>query len=454
MNYEKNNYNLFEKHSKDVKSLAVDEGNSLVYTGSLDKTLRVWNLKTRNQEKVKSVDGNVVDFLFFDEMNKLLVVVGNRGYVSDIFVFNWDLESLVAKFKGTQKILSFSLLLDSNHCISQSFNSIFTLYNYPSLTPLKSFSIPEDLCKVVYCPTSILFSNRSSLKIWDMVQSQVIISFQVKITPNSIIKSFRHQVIWSYFENLYYTSIDSISISSLHFHKTSVISIANKNSKFLTLSSDSHLVIWTINTNIVLLTLKLDQLSYNISLLDSGSIVLADIYRTIKVISSNETWEFPGHDFEITCLCTSNDNSLIITGSRDCSVRVWDKGTKSQISVFVLHEQMITTLSLSYSNRYLISGSRDSKVIVWNLEQSSCSYIFNHHFNIITCIKSLNNRENAVVSDQNRVISMLGLKCSQYLILDPDFGKPVKTINIFKQDRFCICLSSSHMSIYKLPMLL
>ena len=454
MKQKKKDYSLFEKHAKDVKSLAVNEENSLVYSGSLDMTLRVWNLKTRSQETVISVDGNVVDFLHFDEINKWLVVVGNRDYVSDIFVYNWDLDSLIAKFKGTQKILSFSVLTNSNHCISQSFNSTFTLYQYPSLVPLKSFSITQDISQVVYCTNSIIYTNQYSLKIWNIPQSQQQKSFQINITQNSIIKSWQDLVIWSYFGDLYYTSIDSNLIKHLLIHKTSVISIANKDSTFITLSSDSNLVIWEINTNLVLKTLTLSPLSQTLVLLNSGSIVLADIYRTIKVINPDETWEFPGHDFEVTCSLTSKDDSLTITGSRDCSVRVWHSQTKRQISVFALHEQLITTLSLSHSARYLISGSKDSQVIVWDLLQSSCSHIFTHHTQPITCITSFNHSENAVASDQNQVISMLALNSNHWLTLDADFQKPVKSISILPQDHYCLCLSSRHMSIYKLPKLI
>jgi WD40 repeat protein len=57
----------------------------------------------------------------------------------------------------------------------------------------------------------------------------------------------------------------------------------------------------------------------------------------------------------------------IFTGSEDTTIRVYDLKTSNLISSFEGHFSTITSFQFINNDSYLLSSSRDNVVIVWNL---------------------------------------------------------------------------------------
>lgn len=84
------------------------------------------------------------------------------------------------------------------------------------------------------------------------------------------------------------------------------------------------------------------------------------------------------HTELITCLANSpSAEGIFFSGSRDCSLRMWDRRMSSSVGKFgtpaggrvVAHDSMITCLDAV--DNYLVSGSLDKKVAVWDLRAAS-----------------------------------------------------------------------------------
>lgn len=63
--------------------------------------------------------------------------------------------------------------------------------------------------------------------------------------------------------------------------------------------------------------------------------------------------------------CLQFDNSILVTGSRDRNLKVWD--IKTGRLKFTLEGHSGSVLCLQFDHRYLITGSSDSTLIVWNI---------------------------------------------------------------------------------------
>jgi WD40 repeat protein len=50
------------------------------------------------------------------------------------------------------------------------------------------------------------------------------------------------------------------------------------------------------------------------------------------------------------------DPVLFLTGSRDCSIRLWDVATSQQIAALAGHTGEVTSLTFDSSGKYLASG--------------------------------------------------------------------------------------------------
>lgn len=68
-------------------------------------------------------------------------------------------------------------------------------------------------------------------------------------------------------------------------------------------------------------------------------------------------------------------NNILVTGSWDGTLRVWDSQTMTLQNTFVGHTNAITSVAFAQKAVYLASGGRDGNIILWNVEGS---FLKNH----------------------------------------------------------------------------
>jgi len=75
-----------------------------------------------------------------------------------------------------------------------------------------------------------------------------------------------------------------------------------------------------------------------------------------------------GHRDRVFTVAFSPDNSRIASGSDDCSIRLWDTQTYTQIGVFIGHSAL--SVSFSHDGERIASGGCDMTVRVWHCNAS------------------------------------------------------------------------------------
>uniref|UniRef100_A0A915PFY6 F-box domain-containing protein n=2 Tax=Meloidogyne TaxID=189290 RepID=A0A915PFY6_9BILA len=115
------------------------------------------------------------------------------------------------------------------------------------------------------------------------------------------------------------------------------------------------------------------------------------IYLRNQHISNNWRFRRPnaichlrGHDEHvITCLKLRGDR--LVTGSDDCTLRVWFVGTGECTQVLTGHTGGVWALQLSEDGKIAISGSTDRTVRVWNVETGVLMRCLNGHSSSRDC---------------------------------------------------------------------
>ncbi|KIM20243.1 hypothetical protein M408DRAFT_308850 [Serendipita vermifera MAFF 305830] len=78
---------------------------------------------------------------------------------------------------------------------------------------------------------------------------------------------------------------------------------------------------------------------------------------------------FTGHDDWITSVAFSPDNRLVVSGSWDNTVRIWDAETGELVTQPLEgHKDCVNSVAFSPDGRRVVSGSDDKTIRIWNIE--------------------------------------------------------------------------------------
>jgi glucose repression regulatory protein TUP1 len=86
-----------------------------------------------------------------------------------------------------------------------------------------------------------------------------------------------------------------------------------------------------------------------------------------------------GHELDIYGLDFSPDGRLLVSGSGDGRVRVWDWRNNSCVHVLSGPRDGVTSVAVSPCGTYVAAGALDSVVRVWDLESGDLLYSFEGH---------------------------------------------------------------------------
>jgi WD40 repeat protein len=74
-----------------------------------------------------------------------------------------------------------------------------------------------------------------------------------------------------------------------------------------------------------------------------------------------------GHTHDVNSVALSSDGQLLISGSRDRTIKVWNWETKREVFTLIGHQDAVT--SIATMGNILISVSDDNTLKVWDLSR-------------------------------------------------------------------------------------
>ena len=103
--------------------------------------------------------------------------------------------------------------------------------------------------------------------------------------------------------------------------------------------------------------------------------------------ASLEPWSSGQHDAAVTAICTvrsnvANNTVMVVTGSKDAKVRLWNGTTRQLIGTLEGHDKAVT--SLSCWKHFVVSGSWDGTAKVWNVQTRSLIATLPNHENSVS----------------------------------------------------------------------
>ncbi|MBF2020266.1 MAG: tetratricopeptide repeat protein [Hydrococcus sp. C42_A2020_068] len=95
---------------------------------------------------------------------------------------------------------------------------------------------------------------------------------------------------------------------------------------------------------------------------------------------------FQGHDDRVKAVAVSPDGQIIVSGSWDKTLRLWDRQGNAIGQPFRGHEGDVTSVAFSPDGQTIVSGSGDGTVRLWNLEGNAIARPFLGHQGDVTSV--------------------------------------------------------------------
>ena len=109
-----------------------------------------------------------------------------------------------------------------------------------------------------------------------------------------------------------------------------------------------------------------------------------------------------GHKSWVLCMTKISDSPLLISGSNDKTLIIWDIELKTNIKTLYGHTEGIHTV-IEVDNARVVSGSADTTIKIWNLLNFTCTKIDNLNSHFVNCLIKLNSKNVASGSNDNQL---------------------------------------------------
>lgn len=320
-NWRSNNYKLrvLSGHTDGVMCVQFCDGSNILMTGSYDKTVRIWNLETGELIRVLTGHTRCVRALQFDEAK---LVTGSMDQT--LKIWNWQTGKCIRTLEGhTGGVLS--LHFNSRLMASGSTDCTVRVWNFSIGECITLTGHTEWVNSVQFCQGGALLvsaSDDATIRLWDVQKRNCVRVFNGHVGQVQVAipspKGFTHQ-------------------------------FTEEESEF---SSQRR------NVN-----------ESNITDFQPGCAVPSTSQIVRKEASAASTPEL-------------TDNPVIISGSLDNTIKIWDMNTGKCIRTLFGHVEGVW--SLAFCTLRIVSGSHDKTVRIWDFASGKCMHALEGHSGPVT----------------------------------------------------------------------
>jgi small GTP-binding protein len=93
-----------------------------------------------------------------------------------------------------------------------------------------------------------------------------------------------------------------------------------------------------------------------------------------------------GHDKDVTSVAISTDGKLIVSGSNDKTMRIWETESGKCLRVIKGYLGRVWGVSISTDNKLIVSGSDDRTIRIWETESGNCLRVLKGHSDSILSV--------------------------------------------------------------------
>ncbi|KDN47840.1 hypothetical protein RSAG8_03260, partial [Rhizoctonia solani AG-8 WAC10335] len=389
----------FSGHEGRVLSVDLSPDGICVATGGSDHTIRLWRTDTETQigQSFTGHTGGVLAVKFLSDGTR--IVSGSTDKTLRI----WDVStgsSIGHPFKGHSSAVGMIVPVPGDtRLISASDDATIRIWDIDTPIPANSLVSrrPEPVCSVTFSPDGELIlsgSEDKGVRVWN-ARTGELIDMPVEHTDSILSVACSPDKRYYAASSRDGTVLVGDILPGPRFgkpivrtgHQSSVMSIAFSvdGSRLVTSSSDQTIKTWDSRTLEAIgpqfkkskgyvTDIALVHRDNNTYLVASGSDSEDKTVRLLDLGLDDATQvvlEMKGHNSAVLSVACSPKGDLIVSGSYDSTIRIWNGRTgKEMIKPIKGHTKAVRSVALFESNgtRIIASGSDDTTVQLWEAD--------------------------------------------------------------------------------------
>ena len=107
-----------------------------------------------------------------------------------------------------------------------------------------------------------------------------------------------------------------------------------------------------------------------------------------KILMGKPLKSFHGHNHFVSSLALNSDNTKLVSGSWDKTIRLWDIPTSKSDLLFKGHTKDVLSVAFSHDERLIFSGAMDNSLKYWNTK-GDLRYDNNQFIGWVSCILNI-----------------------------------------------------------------
>ncbi|MEH1966041.1 WD40 repeat domain-containing protein [Nostoc sp.] len=330
---------------------------------------------------------------------------------------SWYLESLVGKKDASPVIIERAIAdtiqtLPSEHCLKSivgDWECWQTLQGHNKGINCLAFNSG---CKNGKALPILASGSRGETKLWDLSKGELIDTLsEYPWVMSGLVDEVNSLAFSSDGQTLVSCGADS-TIKLWHVGALDLIDILHKHNGVVrcaaftpdgrmlaTGGDDRKILFWDLMHRQVAIALSLDDTAaHSLVLSRDGETLVTGSYRKIKVWRTSPKTGIKslkdaqplhtlmGHSHIVCSLAISADGKMLVSGSWDQTIKIWQLETGELLHTLKGHRDRVYAIALSPDGQIIASGSADKTIKLWHLQTGELLGTFTGHGNIVTAL--------------------------------------------------------------------
>lgn len=139
-----------------------------------------------------------------------------------------------------------------------------------------------------------------------------------------------------------------------------------------------------------------------------------------SILSDGLLYSLTGHSNSVNCVAISSDGQLLVSGSEDSTINLWNFTTEEQVSpspriTLTGHSQGVKSIAISWDGQTLVSGSADKTIKVWDLGTGELKLTLEGHANWVRSVAISPDGQILASGGQEKIIYLWHLRSGELL---------------------------------------